>query len=275
MDWIYLSPHFDDAVFSCGGLLWEQVQAGDSVTIWTICAGEPLPGAFSEFAQMHHIRWESGDQAVAQRKLEDQQACRLVGAAYRYLPVPDCIYRRPGEDYFAPQPKPPAQRIPQDPRPDEHLYTTLEAILGPLRPEEERLVGQVSAELARTLPPESQVVCPLALGGHADHRLTRRAAEATGRPLQYYADFPYVLRSTPQVEELKSRGWRHTTRPVSPPGVEAWYQAMIAHQSQISTFWDDLPALRSALESYIIQNGGASLWQPAAHPTPAENQRGK
>ncbi len=118
MDWIYLSPHFDDAVFSCGGLLWEQVQAGDTVQIWTVCAGEPLPGAFSRFAQLHHLRWESGEQAVAQRKLEDQLACRRVGAAGSYLPVPDCIYRRAGEDYFrkkraakrASHPRPPTRR---------------------------------------------------------------------------------------------------------------------------------------------------------------------
>jgi LmbE family N-acetylglucosaminyl deacetylase len=267
MDWVYLSPHFDDAVFSCGGLLWEQAQAGDTVTIWTVCAGEPLPGAFSDFAQMHHIRWESGERAVAYRQLEDRLACQRVGAAYHYLPVPDCIYRRPGEDYFGKRPKRKARRSALDSPvagPDEHLYTTLEAILGPLKPEEDGLVSQLTAELSGTLPPGSQVVCPLALGGHADHRLTRRAAEALDRALWYYADFPYVLRSAAQVAELQCRGWRPTTRPISPAGVEAWYEAMLAHKSQISTFWDDLPALRSALENYLAQNGGATLWQPAA-----------
>ncbi len=195
MDWIYLSPHFDDAVFSCGGLLWEQAQAGESVTIWTICAGEPLPGDLSQFAQMHHIRWESGEQAVAHRMLEDQQACRRVGAAYRYLPVPDCIYRRAGEDYFGGQPGLTSRIIPQDPRPDEHLYTTLEAILGPLRPEEESLVGQVSAELSMTFPPDCQVVCPLALGGHTDHRLTRQRGRGSGKTI-------VVLRRLPLRTEI-------------------------------------------------------------------------
>jgi len=269
MDWIYLSPHFDDAVFSCGGLLWEQVQAGDTVQIWTVCAGEPLPGAFSQFAQLHHLRWESGEQAVAQRKLEDHLACRRVGAAGSYLPVPDCIYRRAGEDYFRKKlGRVAARRTPPPGGPDEHLYTSLEAIMGPLRPEEEPLVGQVSQELARTLPGSSQVVCPLTLGGHADHRLTRQAAEALSAsrsPLWYYADFPYVLESASLVEELISSGWQSTTRPISPAGVEAWYEAIVAHKSQLSTFWEDLPALRLALEGYIAQNGGATLWVDS-HP---------
>lgn len=262
MDWVYLSPHFDDAVFSCGGLLWEQTHTGESTTIWTVCAGEPLPGEISEFAQMHHLRWGSGEDAVAQRKLEDQLACWRVGAAYHYLPIPDCIYRRLGEDYFRLKP---ARKKP--PLNSQHLYTSLPEILGPLKPEEEGLVDQLSQQLAKTLPAGSQLVCPLSLGGHADHRLTRRAAETLNRSLWYYADFPYVVRDTAQVEQLKQAGWTSTTFPVSPDGVEAWFEAMAAHKSQISTFWDDLGALRSMLQAYIDQNGGASLWQPPAEPT--------
>jgi LmbE family N-acetylglucosaminyl deacetylase len=33
MRWIYLSPHFDDAVLSCGGLIFDQAQAGTPVEI--------------------------------------------------------------------------------------------------------------------------------------------------------------------------------------------------------------------------------------------------
>ena len=41
MRWIYLSPHLDDAVFSAGGLIYEQTQAGTPVEIWTIMCGDP------------------------------------------------------------------------------------------------------------------------------------------------------------------------------------------------------------------------------------------
>ena len=49
--WIYLSPHFDDAVLSCGWLIWQQAQAGQRVEIWTVCAGEIPPGPLTPFAQ--------------------------------------------------------------------------------------------------------------------------------------------------------------------------------------------------------------------------------
>ena len=198
MDWIYLSPHFDDAVFSCGGLLWEQAQAGDSVTIWTICAGEPLPGAFSDFAQMHHIRWESGEQAVAHRKLEDQLACQRVGAAYHYLPVPDCIYRRAGEDYFGKQPKRKSTPTTQDPQPDEHLYTTLEAILGPLRPEEDA-PGRTAQRRAFQDAPARQ---PAGLPAHAGRARRPPADPPRRRSAQRQPPAAVVLRRLPLRAEI-------------------------------------------------------------------------
>ncbi len=266
MEWIFLSPHFDDVAFSCGGLVWEIVQSGGNAQIWTICGGEPLPGEFSPFAQEHHVRWESGEQAVVQRRQEDQAACRRLGAAYHHFPIPDCIYRRAGEDYFQ-ELHTPAARLPQASGRSEHLYATLEAIFGPLRAEEDGLVQQVSAELARNLPESCELVCPLTFGGHTDHRLTRRAVETLNYrrgSLWYYADFPYVLKTTNEMEQLKGSGWRSTLFPISPAGVQAWYEAIAAHHSQISTFWEGLPALRRSLESYLEQNGGVTLWQAAA-----------
>jgi hypothetical protein len=68
---IYLSPHLDDVTLSCGGLVWEQVQAGEQVEIWTICAGDPPPGALSPYAEELHHRWGYGIEAIAERRIED------------------------------------------------------------------------------------------------------------------------------------------------------------------------------------------------------------
>ena len=80
MTWIYLSPHLDDAAFSCGGLIWEQVKAGETVEVWTICAGEPPEGELPPFARSLHDRWGTGGQTVARRRAEDQAACEVLGA---------------------------------------------------------------------------------------------------------------------------------------------------------------------------------------------------
>jgi len=57
MDWVFLSPHLDDAVLSCGGFIFELIQKGERVEICTICAGDPPPGELSPLAEMLHQRW--------------------------------------------------------------------------------------------------------------------------------------------------------------------------------------------------------------------------
>ena len=80
MLWIYLSPHFDDVALSCGGLVWEQVQAGDSVSIWTVCSGNAPGGELSPFAEELLLRWEADQDATAQRRLEDIHSCQRLEA---------------------------------------------------------------------------------------------------------------------------------------------------------------------------------------------------
>jgi LmbE family N-acetylglucosaminyl deacetylase len=241
MEWIYLSPHCDDVALSCGGLLWEQSQAGERVRVWTLCAGDIPAGPLSSFAESLHQRWESGEGAMALRRAEDQHACQLLGAETRYFDLPDCIYRRdkPG---------------------GEHLYTSEEDLFGPLNPAEEKLIENLSAELGNRLPIEAQVVAPLALGGHVDHRLVRAAAEQIKMPLWFYADFPYIERAGEQVWiELSQR--EHTDFPVSEAGLAAWVAGIMAHGSQISTFWPDLQAMQTAIKAYHQRVCGVRLFR--------------
>src|SRR5512138_416649 len=101
MRWVYLSPHFDDAVLSCGGLISDQLKSGLAVEVWTVCAGSPDPGLpLSTFAQGLHNRWGTGLEAVAARRVEDEAAIHRLGACSRYWNLPDCIYRRlPGDGW--------------------------------------------------------------------------------------------------------------------------------------------------------------------------------
>jgi LmbE family N-acetylglucosaminyl deacetylase len=259
MQWIFLSPHFDDAAFSCGGLIWERTQAGDAVQILTICAGEIPPGDLSAFAVELHQRWETGREAIYQRKEEDARACETIGASSHYFPIPDCIYRRAGVNYWQPTSKPMQDEQPRG----ELLYPASKDLWGPTHPAENLLIQQLGDKLTQELPEAARLVCPLGIGAHVDHRLTRIAAEMCGRPLWYYADFPYVQKDPELVDRLSSQGWLERLFEISPHGLQAWYEAMAAYQSQISTFWEDLPELRHSLESYLAQMGGAMLWQPA------------
>jgi LmbE family N-acetylglucosaminyl deacetylase len=246
MGWIYLSPHFDDVALSCGGSVWEQTQRGESVSIWTICAGDRAPAPLSPFAETLHQRWQTGLDAVPRRKEEDLASCQVMGASPTYFSIPDCIYR-----------------VGPDNTP---LYTSEEAIFGSLHPLEAPLLAQLAADLARCLPEQGDVVCPLALGGHVDHRLVHAAAwqalqDRSTRRLWFYADVPYVIQQATTLEDIRQGGWKSHTIPLSSEGLAAWQEAIAAHASQISSFWPDLERMRNAIRRYCEENGGLVLWQ--------------
>jgi len=91
---IIISPHFDDAVLSCGGIIWEAVKKGVPVEIWTVCAGYPEAAGLSELATRIHAGWRTGDvfETVELRRAEDRTAAAEVGASVRHFSTPDCIY---------------------------------------------------------------------------------------------------------------------------------------------------------------------------------------
>ncbi len=257
MKWIYLSPHFDDAVFSCGGLIWQQVNKNQPVQIWTICGGEVPAGDLSGYAEGLHQRWKTGREAVALRRLEDERACARLSADHRHFLIPDCIYRRSGDNYWVEAPERNRDREASD----GHLYNSDEAIFGSIHPSELGLIQSLGKQLKNAFPPEGELVCPMTVGDHVDHRLTRAAAESLGKPIWYYPDFPYILNDLSQMDEWISNGWESHSFEISKAGLDAWIEAAAAYQSQISTFWINLEALGDALKMYYAQSGGLRLFR--------------
>lgn len=242
MHWIYLSPHFDDVALSCGGLVWEQVQAGAMVSIWTVCAGSAPHGELSPFAKELHMRWKMDQDAAAQRKLEDLRSCQRLGASYLYFTIPDCIYRR-------------------NIHTDESLYISEESLNGPLLPADTHNITLIGEEIKRSIQADVALVCPLSLGNHVDHQLTRLAAEGIGHELWYYQDYPYVLHGKEKLVLIEQEGWENHCFPISHPGLVAWQDSIAYHGSQISTFWMDVLEMRQAISDYLEENNGIHLWR--------------
>ena len=246
MRWIYLSPHLDDAVLSCGGLIWEQVRAGDRVEVWTICAGNPPKQAYSAFAEELHTRWAlSAEAAVAERRAEDERAVSLLGAVYRHFSLTDAVYRL-------------------HPKTGEHLYPDWETILAGLHPGDEmylrRMVFEMADILADGLGEDVALAAPLTLGNHVDHLFTRGLAEMLRLPLCYYPDYPYAIEYEAEAAFLAPAGAEAKVYPVSAQGLAAWQDSVAAYTSQISTFWDSDKAMRAAIRSFCERGGGVRLW---------------
>ncbi len=135
-------------------------------------------------------------------------------------------------------------------------------MFGALHPEEARLITDLTHLLQNQLPSQAELVCPLTLGSHVDHQLTRAAAEKLGRRLWYYADYPYVEKQTPEESGLLPPDCKKELFPISEAGVSAWVQAVAAYRSQISTFWDSPAAMQAAIRNYWLRSGGGvTLWR--------------
>lgn len=242
MRWIYISPHLDDAVLSAGGLIYEQARSGNPVETWTILAGVPAGTELSTFAQvMHHLWGTSSAEATVQvRRLEDARAAQLLGAQPTHLDFLDCLYRQGnnGEWLYA------------------DIYT-------PPREADLHLPGRVAEVLTARLQPDDVLVAPLALGAHVDHLLIRQAAELLGRPLQYYADIPYLF-NHPGSLGLSTAGMKKKTYVVTAAGLNSWLEAVNAYSSQLSTLAENPEQLYAAIRKHCQKEGGISLYQTAA-----------
>lgn len=240
MRWIFISPHLDDAVLSCGGLIWEQVHSGHPVEIWTINAGFPPPGPDSELITRVHAMWRTGTprETVELRRIEDKNAASRLGASIRHFNQVDCIYRRTDNG--------------------ELMYTS--DVFDPIHPFEASIVEHLAQQLSEELNGADRIVSPLALGGHVDHIITRKALDLLGRPLWYYADIPYLF--THQ-EELPPavKAMRANLFGISDPGLSAWQAGIAAYESQISSLFADLQDMRDQIRDYRASGNGLTLWE--------------
>lgn len=242
IDALFLSPHFDDAVYSCGGTLHALAQAGQRVLVLTICGGAPV-GGLSPFAGSLHARWQlTAAEAVAVRRREDAEALALLGVAGLYLEIGDCIYRRgPGGGW---------------------LYNHEASLFGAVHGED-TAAAEVMTDALATLAgvsADTALFTPLGLGGHVDHKLVRQVADRWAGPVGtrwYYEDFPY----SKDVALKLGDGWCAETRALTNAETEARIAAMTAYRSQRSTFWADDEALAMDVRAWIAGHGGERFWR--------------
>jgi LmbE family N-acetylglucosaminyl deacetylase len=161
-----LSPHYDDAVLACGGMLHRQRQDGAEIQIFNL---------FTRTAPMLYRRNAKGTEAPlldAQRREEESAALAHLGLTSQDLGHFDAPYRSP-------------------------RYRSARALVGPIPTSEKPLLTELTREIeyrARQLQPDL-ILAPLAVGHHIDHQLTHevgRRLEGEFR-LAYYEDMPYSL----------------------------------------------------------------------------------
>ncbi|MEO7018734.1 MAG: PIG-L family deacetylase [Ktedonobacteraceae bacterium] len=189
---IFLSPHFDDVAYSCGGTLGVQVSVGLRPLVITIFGGVPQDTTLSPFAMDIHRKMgfsQNVTTAVSTRRREDAAAMELLGVDYLWLDYSEASYRGTPAYYTNDSQLMGGEVNPGDRWIDEEFAETLIAL--------------------RKRLPDTVWYAPLGVGRHVDHQIVCSAADRLtqlGAKVNLYEDFPYVVRQpgalTERLEEF-------------------------------------------------------------------------
>ncbi len=221
---VVLSPHFDDAVLSCGGWL----EANPGAYVATVCSGSPGAGVPADPEWDALAGFGGADSAAAVRLVEDREALTILGAHQVGLGFLDGAYKSV------------AGRPHQDP-----------GVEGPFGPALVRSISQLFDELTPT-------TCLFPLGLlHPDHRVTRRAAlEVLSRHDSIdalgYLDLPYGIAFGEAAQELQDRLYPHGADVVVT--AEATPTRAIRKRRAVECYRSQLPLLHASFGDRLAES---------------------
>ena len=241
---LFLSPHLDDVVFSCGGVACRLVDAGWHTVLATVFTRSVVPASGFALACQLDKGLAADLDYMALRRDEDRRAAAIVGFAdTRWLDLLEAPHRG---------------------------YHAAPALFGDVLAEDS-VALELSATfvaLAAELQPDV-VLVPQGLGNHVDHQHVLAAARSSFRAdsLAFYRDVPYALRH-PEARPLP--GVPEATAVIDIAAVlDRKIAAAQAYESQIGFQFGGAAALDQALRAFAASEGGAErLTGPAALTLP-------
>ena len=156
--YIFISPHFDDAIGSAGGTISRLVAKSKQVKIITIMGGSPENPTDAEY--------------VLTRRKENTNACNILGVDYVNADFLDAIYRT------------------------EIDYSKKDSIFNQETILEQKLCDNITDYLIQQVKLDDIIIVPTAFGNHIDHKIVRVACEKLKRKISLYEDFFYNTRES-------------------------------------------------------------------------------
>lgn len=231
---LFLSPHLDDVVFSCGGTLAALAANGWRTILCTAFTGSVAEPTGFALACQTDKGLPRGADYMAVRRREDLEAAAILRASEaRHWGLLEAPHRGYGS----------ASELFSGLRHDDAVWAQL---VEPIR------------NVLRELEPEI-VFVPQALGEHADHLQLVRGFLATvwPGPVHWYRDTPYAIRRPDAPRSaLIPRAGRNITEALSSDAMERKIAACAAYQTQIPFQFGGLSSLRDQLVTLAASEGG-------------------
>ena len=185
----FISPHLDDAVFSCASLLTTLVRNKVPVTIINVFS---RPSAKPYTLSVRKFLWQCGysdaQKLFRDRIVEDKIAITHVGGKVRNLGFVDALWRRLPirglRNFFSNYIGELSSVYP--------IYR-LGLAHGKVSGYDSWLYSEIGKQLIKIVVPGSVIFCPLAIGRHVDHLITRDVCLKYFPKTRviYWSDYPY------------------------------------------------------------------------------------
>lgn len=242
--YIFLSPHLDDAIFSCGDYISKLTSEGEIVLVIPIFSGYPLSQQLQPSAKQFHKLCNLGKYPIEERKKEDRLACERLQCDFRHLSYYECLYRKDRNGNFLYR----------------HIYSKLK--------NEDTLKNDIIKELLMHLDDKCVVYCPLSLGDHVDHVFVNsigRALEFMRYKVIYYEDFPYVSDSSMVSYMGKTKELKMYQEELDEKHYEELDEkhyidrisSILCYKSQILIIWKSVEKLLNNIKELYLRNGAA------------------
>jgi LmbE family N-acetylglucosaminyl deacetylase len=242
---VFLSPHLDDVVLSCGATIAHLKQQGETVVLLTAMAGEPPDDApETPLVRTLRERFEGVKKALVTRRQEDVNAAMCLGVKVYHLAVLPSTFRcAPTMDGPFP------------------LYPDESSQYGDIHPADDARVSL----LAMPLPFHDNVTCiyaPLGVGHHVDHQLVRDWGLVLGGargapPLRFYAEYPYAmtLAATEKAlayyeQNIPSLRLRAEIFPMTDELIILKQAALHCYSSKVNTAWETMVDIERIVQDW-------------------------
>lgn len=247
---LFLSPHLDDAILSCGGVIHQLTRSGERVIIVTAMGGEPQePLPESPVVRMIRVRWNSDDFPFRARRAEDAAAAHQLRAQVYHLPLTEAAFRGAANGmggWIA--------LYPDYASPFQSIHETDDARL-------------FLFEMRLPFAEVAVIYAPLGVDEHVDHRLTREwALVLTGAndapTLKFYEEYPQS-RSSSALQRALAFHRRHLPTltleaeilALADADCAAKFRAMSCYQSHLHVLWNDWVEMERLTRDYMQSVG--------------------
>lgn len=187
---LFMSPHLDDAILSCGELLLN-ISPYSKITIVTVFTeGSAPPYTYSANMNLKLCgNFKDARNLFHARRKEDARACAAMGVKYAHLGFLDASFRKKKNKNALTANI--AQHIPEF----SHIYPTYRwnILSGKISGNDRENIEIISNKMREYAHDRNKrlIFCPLGIGNHVDHVLVSKICRKIFSNLIFWEDFPY------------------------------------------------------------------------------------